>query len=90
MPRVFNKRAGRIDDPNAVYVGRPSKFGNPFVIGIHGDRAEVLAQFRRYLLARPDLLAAARDELRGRDLICWCAPAPCHADLLLEVANQED
>jgi hypothetical protein len=71
----------------AVYVGRPSRFGNPFVLGRHGDRAAVVARFEAWLLANPDLLAAARTELRGKDLVCWCAPEACHADVLLRIAN---
>jgi hypothetical protein len=44
--------------------------------------------YRLYLMARPDLVAAARAELRGRTLACWCRPGdPCHADVLLEMAN---
>lgn len=54
----------------AVYVGRPSRFGNPFVIGRHGDRAAVVARFEAWLLANPELLAAAKAELRGKDLVC--------------------
>jgi len=36
----------------------------------------------------PELLAAL-PELRGKDLVCWCSPLPCHADVLLELANAE-
>lgn len=72
---------------DTVYVGRPSRFGNSFVIGRHGDRATVVARFETWLLANPELLAAARAELRGKDLVCWCAPEACHADVLLRIAN---
>lgn len=84
MPKVFNKRNGVPE--GAVYVGRPSKWGNPYVIGRNGDRAEVIKLFRRYLTTRTDL---DLEELRGRDLVCWCAPLPCHADVLLEMANRD-
>jgi hypothetical protein len=43
-------------------------------------------QYRRWLCGQPKLLAAL-PELRGRDLVCWCAPLPCHGDVLLELAN---
>ena len=87
MPKVWNK-----GDPNipkdAVYVGRPSKWGNPYVIGKDGDRAHVIEMYRIWLKdARREL--KARAELRGKDLICWCAPKPCHADILLEIANAD-
>lgn len=71
-----------------VYIGRPSRFGNPFVIGRDGTREEVIAKYRAWIMTQPDLLAAL-PELRGQDLLCWCAPKPCHGDVLLELANQE-
>jgi hypothetical protein len=44
--------------------------------------------FRRYLNLNPQLAKQAREELAGRDLLCWCKPGePCHADVLIEVAN---
>lgn len=95
MPKVWNKR-----DPNvpadAVYVGRPTKFGNPFSIGQLSpidpalgllDRAEVIRHFMALVAANPDFRTAIRQELRGKDLVCWCAPEACHADILLEIAN---
>lgn len=85
MPRVLNKR---VVGDQGVYIGRPSRYGNPFVMGRDGDRVAVVARYERYLLEHPDLLAAARRELRGRDLTCWCAPQPCHGDVLLRLVNQ--
>lgn len=82
---VLNKNGRRTE--NSVYIGRPSKWGNPFVIGPDGTRAEVIAKFEQYLFDNPRLIAAARQELRGRDLVCWCAPLPCHGDILHLVAN---
>jgi Domain of unknown function (DUF4326) len=46
------------------------------------------AKYRVRLLRQPDLMAALPG-LRGMDLICWCAPDPCHADVLLELANAD-
>lgn len=74
-------------DPYDVYVGRPSKWGNPFVIGRDGTRLEVVAQYRSWVLKQPALLAAL-SELRGKVLGCWCAPLACHGDVLLELANE--
>ena len=84
-PRVLNKHHGK-PSPSAVYIGRPSKWGNPFAIGRDGTRAEVIAKHRAWLCDQPALLAAL-PELRGRDLICFCAPAGCHGDTLMEMAN---
>ncbi|CAM5249745.1 hypothetical protein SGLAM104S_01596 [Streptomyces glaucescens] len=50
---------------------------------------QVVELYRRWIAERPELIAAARRELAGRDLMCWCPPGqPCHADVLLEIANQ--
>lgn len=67
-------------------MGRPGKWGNPYVVGVHGRRKEVIQLYREYLEGRPDLLASLQ-ELHGKTLGCWCAPLPCHADVLLELAN---
>lgn len=74
-------------EPYDVYIGRPGPWGNPFEIGRDGTREEVIAKFRAWIDA--DFVAAARKELRGKVLGCWCAPQPCHGDVLLEVANAE-
>jgi hypothetical protein len=85
MCRVLNKRAaGRHD--GAIYIGRGSKWGNPFRIGVDGDRATVIAKHASWLRDQHHLLRAL-DELRGKDLLCFCAPAACHGDLLLRLAN---
>ena len=92
MPkRIQRKRTSGWRMPEGiVYVGRPSKWGNPFTIADHGLAA--LQMYRDYienqledgrLIERPDLEA-----LRGKDLACWCKEgSPCHADILLELAN---
>ena len=78
----------------AVYVGRPTRWGNPWVVsrqpGDGGmDRAEAAARYRQRLLSDPGLLADARRLLAGHDLVCWCPEEePCHADVLLELANR--
>jgi hypothetical protein len=84
----LRRTAGWRKPPDAVVVTRPhSRFANPYRIGHEArDAAEAVAMFRLYLLARPDLVAAARRELRGRTLACWCRPDdPCHADVLLDL-----
>jgi len=84
-PRVLNRRNNPIEE--GVLVCRPTRFGNPFKIGVDGDRAEVIQKYREWLLSQPELVSAVKSQLRGRHLICWCAPLPCHADVLLEIAN---
>lgn len=70
----------------AVYIGRGSKWGNPFVIGRHGGRNQVIAQYRTMLSQTPELLAAL-PELRGKELLCYCAPLACHGHVLRDLAN---
>jgi hypothetical protein len=88
MPKVLNKRTDKIP-ADAVYVGRPSKWGNPFVIGRDGSRNEVIRLYRAHILAMVKIGSLDLTELTGKDLVCWCSPLPCHADVLLELANLE-
>lgn len=90
MPKVWNKHIGMFRcPPGAVYVGRPTVWGNPFIIGVDGTREEVIQKYRLWLQRYPELVARAKRELKGKDLICWCAPRACHADVLLEIANAD-
>lgn len=72
------------------YVGRPSRFGNPFELKNPRDadeRARVIEKYREWFLekvAADDSFREAVEALRGRDLGCWCAPRACHADVILE------
>ena len=84
MPKVLNKRTDEVP-ADAIYVGRPSKWGNPYKIGRDGNREQVIYLYKMALIASKIDLS----ELRGKDLVCWCSPLPCHADILLELANQE-
>ena len=72
-----------------VYVGRGSKWGNPFKIGRDGDRADVIRLYRKWIIRQPELMAAL-PALRGKVLGCWCAPAPCHGDVLVELAVAQE
>lgn len=71
--------------PFDVYIGRPSKWGNPFAIG-PDSRAVVIEKYRAWIVTQPELMAAL-DELRGKTLGCWCSPQACHGDVLVELAN---
>jgi len=70
-----------------VYIGRPSKWGNPFVIGRDGTREEVIEQYRTWIQEQPDLIASI-PELRGKRLGCFCSPLPCHGDILAKLADK--
>lgn len=69
-----------------TYIGRPSKWGNPFVLEPGGSREVVITLYREWLLQQPELMAAL-PELRGKTLGCWCAPKSCHGDVLAELAD---
>lgn len=83
--KVWNRRRGDAPE-NAIYVGRPSKWGNPFEVGVYGSRAACVCEYRKYITVKYTK-AQIVAELRGKHLVCWCAPLPCHADVLLEIAN---
>jgi hypothetical protein len=96
MPKVFN-RYHRTASADAIYVGRPTKWGNPYTHQadkatlaeyIVASREEAVAMYRQYIMANPLLLKACQEELKGKDLVCFCAPKACHADILIEIANQ--
>ena len=55
-------------------------------IGKDGTRDEVIKKYQTWLLQQLGLLADL-PELRGKDLVCWCAPERCHGDILIELAN---
>lgn len=74
----------------AVSVARFGRWGNPFRVGSPGvpDAAAAVRVYRDYANHAVGLKADARRELAGRDLACWCPlDQPCHADVLLEIAN---
>lgn len=87
--KVYN-RHHKDEPPGAIYVGRPTKWGNPFEIGKDGTREGVLIKYQTYvdqLRQTSDLFVKDLEELRGKDLVCWCVPKSCHASILLELAN---
>jgi hypothetical protein len=86
MVQILNAKKVGTEREGAVYVGRPSKWGNPFIIPRDGNRTQVIAKFRSYLLLNQPLYDKL-SELKGKDLICWCAPMECHAEILAEFAN---
>lgn len=96
--RIQRKRTkGWKMPPDTVYVGRPSSpFQNRYKIGTHSNwlgRSCATAQdcvdcFENVIMEPPHMRAYARERLRGKNLACWCAlDQPCHADVLLEIAN---
>jgi hypothetical protein len=83
--KVLNLRTRSVS--MGTRVDRQTKWGNPFIIGKDGTREDVIAKHKRWLNEQIKLGRLDPTELRGQDLLCWCAPAPCHADTLIELAN---
>lgn len=74
---------------DAVYVGRGSIWGNPFVIGQHGNRDEVCDKHRLHLwqqIKQGDITLAELAALHGKDLVCFCAPMRCHGNTIQKAA----
>ncbi len=98
--RIQRKRTkGWKMPPNAVYVGRPSPWGNPFIVGKDGTREECVRSFRdscNHMATHAfKEFVAWMKPLRGKDLACWCPlkdkkgnKVPCHADILLEILEE--
>ena len=84
MTKVVNCNTELYD----VYIGRPSKWGNPFKIGPDGSRKQVIEKYRKYILSNDKLLNSL-DELEGKTLGCWCKPKACHRDVLVELVNKK-
>lgn len=100
MPeRIQRKRARGWRMPEgAVYVGRPTKYGNPLIVGlIYGATwgepepitdSNIIQVFERYCKEELAINKRWLEPLRGKDLACWCPlSSPCHADVLLRLAN---
>jgi hypothetical protein len=82
----LSRRKGWRMPPNTVKVDRTTKWGNPCK---HELPEVAVAEFREILRTSPTLRAQIRSELRGKNLACWCPlDGPCHADILLMVANK--
>jgi uncharacterized protein DUF4326 len=106
MPiRVQRKRQkGWRKPPQTVYVGRPSAWENPFVVGKDGTAEECIQKYLDYLLPYRHHgknsgmdkfylsemhFRGIKEELAGKNLMCWCPlDKPCHADALLKIANE--
>src|SRR3954453_22572344 len=94
----LSRKKGWRKPPNTVVVSRPSKWGNPYHVGEDSDKGFVpdiptAVRFHRHWLKNTapgrTIAKLAKQELRGKNLACWCpAPGPCHGDNLMEIANE--
>jgi hypothetical protein len=83
MAEVVNIRKSAYD----VLIARPSKWGNPFIVGRDGSREQVIRMYDVHVRRRPDLLAAL-PELVGKRLGCYCKPEACHGDVLIRLLKE--
>ena len=88
MPHVYSKRRPREIPEGAVYVGRPSKWGNPYKASKTKTREQAIQEFQIYAELKVFYEPQWIEPLRGKDLVCWCSPLPCHADVLIRLANE--
>lgn len=85
LVNVLNRRFNGIPD-GAAYIGRGSRWGNPFKIGADGTRDEVCVKYAEWF--ETSGLDAFLHEIEGKNLVCWCAPSRCHGHFLLARANR--
>ena len=99
MPKVYNRH--HKDAPiDAVYIGRGTPWGNPFTtltvtdhrgpeeVTVVGTREEAVRRFEGLVEGNPAFKRQIKDMLKGKDLLCSCAPKLCHGDVLLRIANE--
>ena len=65
-----------------IYIGRPSKWENPFILGVDGNRPEVIRKYHDWIIHQPQLINDLH-ELDNKILGCWCKPLKCHGDILI-------
>ena len=86
-PLVVHCKKSKFD----IYCGRPSQWGNPYVVGKDGPRGTLIDKYEVYLREQlrigaipiSDLLA-----LKGKTLSCWCAPLPCHCEVIVKLIEE--
>lgn len=91
-PRVVHCKK----EPYDVYIGRPSKWGNPYTHlentsapYVVDSREDAVRLYEEWIRSQPELMEAAKKELKGKVLGCWCSPLACHGDVLIKIANEE-
>lgn len=94
--KLYNCKTDRAP-PSAIYIGRPTPFGNPFSdkpskiqsTQYVDSRSSTIELYKAYLEQNTAIAKLARKQLRGKDLACWCSPLPCHGEILMAIANEK-
>lgn len=84
-------------EPYDVYIGRGSKFGNPFThlqhlggnLVIVDTREEAISRYEEWIREKPELIEACKKELKNKILGCYCSPLSCHGEVLIKISNEE-
>jgi hypothetical protein len=87
MVKVYNKYHKDYPE-DAIYIGRGSDYGNPFIIGKDGTRKEVIEKYINIIESNENLKNLIIQRLKGKNLLCYCSPKSCHGDYLLKIANE--
>lgn len=92
MTKVVNLKS----EPFDIFIGRPSKWGNPFTHLEHSlgeykveSSDEAITKYKEWIRTQPELMASLH-ELKGKTLGCYCKPKRCHGDILVEMVNELD
>lgn len=83
MTKIVHCKKEKFD----IYIGRPSILGNPFEIGKHGNREDVIKKYKIYFydkLIKDNNFWRRVWECKGKTLGCWCKPQACHGDIIKE------
>jgi hypothetical protein len=86
---VLNKRTDVIPE-GAIYIGRGSMWGNPYIIGRDGNRSQVIHLYQAWLDGQINTRKIQRSQimaLHGKTLVCYCKPLACHGDSLVWLAG---
>lgn len=86
MPTIVANKYKVAPSPSNVYIGRGSLWGNPFIIGKDGSREDVIRKYHEYFVNNAALTRRV-GELKGKTLVCFCAPKACHGDVLKHYAD---
>lgn len=90
---VYIARAGIVFIDGRRFPPTSSPFANRFKIGRDGSRADVIRKYEADMIERLDKDPSLVKELlkiKGKCLGCWCAPEPCHGDVLLRLVRKYD
>ena len=84
---MASDRARVVKGRGDIFIGRPGIWGNPFRIGLDGDREQVIQRYKEWIVKQPTLIRLLYT-LKGKRLGCYCAPLPCHGDILIELMEE--